>query len=132
MARIQSLVGQKIVIYNKDNKILILKREITTWGHRDLPGWWIELDEDAIVGLEREILEETWLKNITGIFPIHTETTIYEGQHSFLVGYVGRLEDNQDVAISSEHTEYRRIDPTEAEKYKLKPYRANTIKKSMN
>jgi len=131
MARIQSIVGQKIVIYNQDNKILILKREIKTWGHRDLPGWWIELNEDAIVWLEREILEETWLQHIAGITPIHTDTTTYEGQHSFLVWYTGRLEDDQEVVISFEHTEYRRIDPTEIENYKLKPYRIRTVKKTI-
>lgn len=94
MVRVQSIVGQKIVIYNKENKILILKREMATWWHRDLPGWGVELNEDVMGWLEREIFEEAWLKNITWISPIHTETTIYEGQYSFLVGYVWRLEDD--------------------------------------
>jgi len=35
------------------------------------------------------------------------------------------------VVISSEHTEYRWIDPMEAEMYKFKQYRANTVKKSI-
>ena len=61
MTRIQSIVGQKIVIRNKDGKILLLKRSATSFGpgNRDLPGGGLELNEDAMEALLREIKEET-------------------------------------------------------------------------
>lgn len=135
MERIKSIVGQKIVIYNKDNKILILKRAMTSNGpwNWDLPGWWILLNEDAVSCLEREIVEETWLKNITWILPIHTAAkTFPDGSHSFFVWYVGMLEDDQNVIISHEHDEYLWIDPKNVDMYKLQEYRAETVRKSMN
>lgn len=134
MERIKSIVGQKIVIYNKDWKVLILKRSMTSnwpW-NRDLPGWWILLNESPLECLEREIAEETWLKNITWIYPIYTFAKTYEDWlHVFFVGYVGRLDDVWEIVLSDEHDEYIRIDPRDIDRYALQDYRAETVKRSM-
>ena len=134
MARIQSIVGQKIVIYNKDNKILILKRAMTSNGpwNWDLPGWWILLNETPLECLEREIIEETWLKNITWILPIHIAAkTFPDGSHSFFVWYTWILDGPWEVKLSHEHDEYLWIDPNDVDTYKLQIYRAETVKKSI-
>lgn len=132
MARVQSLVGQKIAIYNKDNKILIIKREITTWGHRDLPGWWLELNEDAMAGLEREIVEETWLR-VTWIMLVHTAAkTFPDGSHSFFVWYMWTLDSSSEIILSHEHDEYLWIDPNDIEKYNLQEYRVETVRSQWN
>jgi len=134
MDRIQSMVGQKIVIYNTEGNILILKRSKISVGPwwRDLPWWWILLNESAIECLEREIFEETGLQNIEGISPIYTTAKTYsDGTHSFLVGYIGRISSEQNVIISHEHTEYLWINPNDIEKYGLPEHRVATVKKSI-
>ena len=134
MERVKSIVGQKIVIYNKDNKILILKRSMTSNGpwNRDLPGWGILLNESPLECLEREITEETWLKNITWICPIHTFAKTYtDWVHIFFVGYTWVKDDMWEVILSDEHDEYLWIDPKDVESYKLQEYRMETVKKSV-
>lgn len=134
MARIQSIVGQKIVIYNKDNKILILKRAMTSNGpwNWDLPGWWILLNESPLECLEREIVEETWLQ-VIWITLVHTATKTYsDWTHGFFVWYKWTLHSSSEVILSHEHNEYLWIDPNDADKYKLQEYRAETVRKSMN
>lgn len=134
MTRVQSLVGQKIVIYNQDKKILILKRSMTSnwpWNW-DLPWWGILLNESPIECLEREIIEETWLKNIIWITLIHTAAKTFPGgSHSFFVGYKWTLDSDSEVVLSDEHDEYKWIDPKNIDIYNFKEYRAETIKKSM-
>jgi len=135
MVRVQSIVGQKIVIYNKENKILILKRSMTSNGpwNWDLPGWWILLNETPLECLEREIIEETWLQ-VTWITLIHTAAKTYpDGSHSFFVWYRWVLNSLWvwEVVLSHEHDEYLWINPSDADKYHLQPYRAETVKKSI-
>ena len=135
MDRIQSIVGQKIVIYNKDRKILILRTSKNrsrpwTW---DLPGWWLLRNEGAISSLEREIVEETWLKNVEWIRPIHTvaKSNTYDENHSFFVGYIWRVKGDISVVLSDEHDEYLRIDPNGIDTYTMPSHRAEVVKKSM-
>ena len=98
----------------------------------DLPGWGILLNESPLECLEREIVEETWLENIAWILPIHTAAKTFPGDlHSFYVGYIGRLEDDQNIIISHEHCEYLWINPKDIDMYNLKEQRAETVKRSV-
>ena len=91
------------------------------------------MNEDAIPSLEREIWEETGLKNVEWIHLVHTKAKSYaEWTHSYLVGYTGRIKDDQKVILSEEHDEYLWINPEEVYMYKLPEQRADTVKKSMN
>jgi len=134
MERIKSIVGQKIAIYNDEHKVLLLKRwpkSIVSWVW-DLPGGWILLNETPLECLEREIMEETWLKNVTWILPIHIAAkTFPDGSHSFFVWYTWTLNSVAEVILSDEHDAYVRIDPKDIDTYKLTEYRAETVKKSM-
>ncbi len=130
MQRIKSIVGQKIAIYNDDKKLLILKRSVTSNGawNRDLPGWGILLNESPLEGLEREIMEETWLQ-VRWIIVVHTAAKTYsEGTHSFFVWYMWFLDHSTEVVLSDEHDEYLWIDFKDVENYKLQEYRSETVK----
>ncbi len=97
-----------------------------------MPGWGILLNEAPIAGLEREILEETWLQNIAEILPVYTSAYINsDGQHVFIVGYAGMLQDEQIVILSHEHDEYLWIDPKDIDTYDLPDHRVMTVKKSL-
>jgi len=57
----------KVVIVDKDQKILLLKRAaegVKNNGKYDLPGGWLEEDESVLETLKREIKEETDLENV--------------------------------------------------------------------
>ncbi|MCX6824384.1 MAG: NUDIX domain-containing protein [candidate division SR1 bacterium] len=133
MERIKSMVGQKIAIYNNEQKVLLLKRgpQSIVSGVWDLPGGGILLNETPLECLEREIMEETGL-HITGIQPIYTYAKTYaDGTHAFFIGYKGILDSSLEVILSDEHDAYVRIDPKDIDMYKLTEYRAETVKRSM-
>lgn len=133
MARIYSVVWQKIVIYNQDKKILILKRSTTSngAGNRDLPWGGLELYEDSMETVSREVLEETGLL-IKDIVPVYTKAKTFEDNtHSFFVWYKWTLDSDSEVVLSHEHDEYKWIDPKEIDVYNLKGRRAETVKRSM-
>lgn len=132
MDRVKSIVGQKIVLYNHEGKVLILKRSATSngAGNRDLPWGGILLHETPQESLQREIQEETGLQ-ATNITLIHTAAKTYDDEaHGYFVGYKGHVQEGQKVLLSFEHDAYLWIDPNDIENYKLKEYRAETVKKS--
>jgi ADP-ribose pyrophosphatase len=58
-------VSQKAIIFNREGKILVLRRSGTALsnpGKWDFPGGDLEFGEDAIGGIIREIREETGLE----------------------------------------------------------------------
>lgn len=133
MERIKSIVGQKIVIYNNEWKILLLKRSATSNGawNWDLPGWGILLNESAREGLTREIQEETGIANVEDIVPVHTAAKTYsDGTHVFFVGYTWKIPTSVQVSLSHEHNEYVWVDPRDIDQYKLQAHWSETIKKS--
>ncbi len=134
MERVKSIVGQKIVIYNQDKQILMLKRSEKSHGPWawDLPGGGILLEESALECLEREVWEETWLKDISWVHPIHTCAKSYpDGTHIFYVGYTWRLDTAWEVILSDEHDEYLWIDPKDVDQHNLPEHRKEAVKKSM-
>lgn len=102
-------------IINKDGKILVLKRSCEEdvyaelW---DIPGGKIEYGEKIIDGIKREVFEETGLDVDVEFRPWSVWSFMTPAKERQTVGitllakYVGG-----NVKLSSEHTEYRWIDP---------------------
>ena len=68
-------VAVKWILLTHNNKVLVLQRSSNddyAWKEYDLPWWRLELGEEPVEGLKREIIEETWLNNIWKVVPIKT------------------------------------------------------------
>ena len=74
----------KIVIKNNQEKILVLKR--TDNGKMDLPGGHLNVDEEPIMGIIREVFEETKLVvlNINEIIKYKRKTLFESNSYSSL------------------------------------------------
>jgi 8-oxo-dGTP diphosphatase len=97
-----STVAKAVIIDNKD-RVLFLKRSNYMdkfAGEWDLPGGHLKGNESLIVGLEREVEEETGL-SVSEPKLISVDDNL----HFFYCNY-----DSQPVKISHEHTEYRFFD----------------------
>lgn len=87
-----------------DDRFLMLKRakEPFIWGP---PGGKLEIDEDPIRGLQREVKEETGLQ-IRVFQPVTTWFGYFKDQSLLSVDYLCTSEKNT-VALSHEHTHHR-------------------------
>lgn len=78
----------RAVIFDENNMMPLLFA--TKGNYHKLPGWWIEPDEDKIMGLTRELLEETWCEaEITKEIGITIESNSTRKQTSYC--YIGRV-----------------------------------------
>jgi 8-oxo-dGTP diphosphatase len=101
------VVAQKAVI-REGKKYLILKRSTKTHvypGHWDFPGGRLEIGENTLEALEREVLEETAFR-IKVIKPVFTFHEIVNKRPVFFIVYsCERI--SGELKLSDEHTEYR-------------------------
>ncbi|MDD5700380.1 MAG: NUDIX domain-containing protein [Candidatus Nanoarchaeia archaeon] len=115
----------KGIIVNK-NGFLSLKRQSENihfpemW---EIPGGRLELGEDPIIGLKREIKEETNL-DIDVVKPLNVRHfTRKDGQVITMIIFLCRSK-LSDVKISKEHSDYRWVDISESDE-NLKKYFAD-------
>ncbi len=98
----------KALIENKDGKYLLLTRSDThphLAGHLDLPGGIVESGEDFVVGVQRELKEETGLDVPAEALELqHSFTDKWPGERRL---YYAKLAHDPVVTISWEHSEYR-------------------------
>jgi 8-oxo-dGTP diphosphatase len=101
--------SQKAVVFNQEGKMLTMFRTETaptrpnTW---DLPGGDLDLGEDAIESIVREITEETGLA-VTNVRPFDVESLINpEGTFWITIAYYAQAS-SDDVKLSYEHNDYR-------------------------
>ncbi|MFH0859245.1 MAG: NUDIX hydrolase [Patescibacteria group bacterium] len=102
-------VSQKAIIFNSDNEILALRRSSThqfkpfTW---DLPGGDLDFGEEPLVGISREIKEETGLE-IIDLTPFDVDSRI-NGNNEFWVtiAYIA-FSESVNVHLSYEHDEFK-------------------------
>jgi 8-oxo-dGTP diphosphatase len=100
-------IGQKIVLFNQKNEILFLRlsEKCTEPGRWDFPGGGLDLGEDPLQGIIREIDEETLLV-AHDIHPVHVESVINKnGEFVVMVGYRGNV-GNVMPNLSWEHDLY--------------------------
>lgn len=111
-------VSQKAIIFNEQERLLILRRSKTApygaliW---DLPGGDLDYGEDAIIGITREIKEETGL-DVRELKPFDVESHINDRKEFWVtIAYVGKTS-SDNVSLSYEHDRHKWIEPKEAEK----------------
>ena len=113
------LVGGKAVVFNKDEKILILQRSKKAGGGGkwSLPGGALEKDENPIESIKREIMEETKLE-VTGIKPFSFKTYEEDDNPILIIGYEGKAS-SDNIALNWEHDDHKWLTKDDALKLDL-------------
>lgn len=99
-------VATKVVVINRNKKILILKRnssdDYASWEY-DLPWWRLNIWENPVKWIERELFEETWLM-WKFFVPISTWSFNKENTQIIWITYMSFLyEQNYSIKLSDEH-----------------------------
>jgi len=119
-------------ILEKDGKILLVKETKATakgkWSH---PAGWLEVGEDPIDAVKREVKEESGFdfepKNILGIYSLFkSEADVIH--HSIKLIYIGTVSDNKVAELADDVSETNWFTPEEIEKMDLKTLRDLDIK----
>lgn len=101
-------VTQKAVVLRGDGKFITIRRSDTAPSHPlawDLPGGELECGEDPIIGITREIKEETGL-DVMELKPF--DTFGQENPVGFWVTIAYKCQTvSEEVALSYEHSEYK-------------------------
>jgi len=102
-----ALIGQKALIFNKQGKILLLRRSAKTpaSGRLDFVGGGLDRGEDPLAGIRREIKEETGLR-ISKVQPI-VATSHFEGDDFIILIFYKVNVAASRVKLSWEHDEFR-------------------------
>jgi 8-oxo-dGTP pyrophosphatase MutT (NUDIX family) len=115
---------QKCLIVGKDGKILALKRaadDHSRGGNWDLPGGGYEYGEEVIAAIKREVMEEVGL-TVNSLRPVFFANRMgvgegfFRGDTVFATCYMSSDWEGE-VVISSEHTEYKWVNPEEFRSY---------------
>jgi 8-oxo-dGTP pyrophosphatase MutT (NUDIX family) len=109
----------KVVIYNDDGRILLLKRSDKTprahgW---DFAGGGVDAGEDPSDAAVRESLEETGLSIDSSDILTTTHGRMDDGEY-VMIGYAAHAQ-NTKITISWEHEAYEWMDLDQASKLKL-------------
>jgi len=103
-------VSQKALVRSPADELLVMQVDADTW---ELPGGRMGATEAPIVGLKREVTEETGLSVTVGE-PIHTAAWRNDaGRGRFSVVYYCETE-TTDVELSDEHCDYEWVSPSTA------------------
>ncbi len=107
----ESLISTKTFIFNDEGKVLVLRRSEThprKPHHTDLPGGLVEQGEYELIGMAREVHEETGISldaNICKLFYAHT-WIVPSGRSLSMLLYQAHFDHTPDVTISWEHESY--------------------------
>lgn len=105
------------IIENQDNKILLLKRAPNNFPENiwDVVGGRVEQFENPFDGLEREIIEETGIKDFEIMKAIDVFHWFQEDKKFDMIGFTFWCKTNKnEVILSNEHVEYKWLNPEEA------------------
>jgi 8-oxo-dGTP diphosphatase len=117
---------QKAII-KKGDKFLILLRSSDSeffpedW---DFPGGKLEFGEDPLIGIEREVVEETDLKikvlKVVGTYELDSPRDGKKFPHRFTVYSADLI--SGEVKLSHEHLDFKWVTKEEMLKLKIEPY----------
>lgn len=105
-----------------EGKVLVVKRaEMETFlpGYFELPGGKIDFGEDPKAALEREFQEEVKLSiNVGKSYKTFAYVTNNGERHTVEIVFLATLtEDEQEVVLGKDHTEYHWIEKEEVDDY---------------
>ncbi len=110
-------ITAKCIVFNGDGNVLLLRRSGTDEaraGEWDFPGGGVELHEDVLAAVSREIAEETNLEvNSRDIYLTYTDTRLQYDLNNIRLVYYCRIQ-AQEIRLSFEHSEYIWVTPAEA------------------
>lgn len=115
-----AVVGQKAIIINENNEILVLQRSEKSGngGKWSLVGGALETGEDPVDGIKREIYEEARLE-VSEIKPVHLFSYANNDKDFVvMIGYVCKAK-SEKVVINWEHDDYKWLPVEEALKLDL-------------
>jgi 8-oxo-dGTP diphosphatase len=101
-------VGQKAIVLNPENKILVPQRSEKSGlaGKWSFPGGALEQGEDPLVSIQREIIEETQLI-VNELKPFHVKSYLSDdGDFVVIIGYVCVLQTGK-VVLNWEHDDFK-------------------------
>ena len=110
-----ALVGQKAIIVNSENKILVLRRsdKVDDTGKWSLAGGAIGHGEEPVASILREVSEETDV-HVSEPRPFYTHSFVNkENDFVVIIGYWCRANTDQ-VRLNWEHSEYKWLTKTDA------------------
>jgi len=104
-------------IIEKDGKILLVKENKNTakgkWSH---PAGWIDIEENAIDAVKREVKEETGFdfepKNVLGIYVL-VKQEMDDLHHAIKIIFTGEISENQQEFMQDEISEVKWFTPEE-------------------
>ena len=103
-------VSQKAIVLSPDDELLVMQMDAETW---ELPGGRMGAYEEPLVGLKREVQEETGL-SVEVHEPVHTAAWRNDvGRGRFSVVYWCETEATE-IELSHEHCDYEWVSPRTA------------------
>lgn len=116
-----AIVGQKVVISNSLNQILLLKRSEKSGlgGSWSLPGGGLETGENSEKGIWREIEEETQL-TVDYLKPFYVRTYLEGEDFTVIIAYRAKLRGGE-VTLNWEHDDYQWLSKQQALELNLTP-----------
>ncbi len=119
-------------IIEKDGKILLVKEtKITAKGKWSHPAGWLEVGENPINAVKREVKEETGFdfepQNILGVYSLLKDEA-NATHHAIKLIYIGTISDEETAELADDVSETKWFTPEEIELMDLKTLRDLDIK----
>lgn len=109
------LIGQKAIVLNKKNQILLLQRSEKSGngGKWSLPGGALEFQEDPFDSIKREIEEETQLK-VSKLKPFSVRSYLTQANDFVVVMGYSCFAYGETVVLNWEHDDYKWLEKHKA------------------
>lgn len=108
---LRATISLRGVVFGPDDDVLILRR--ASDGEWELPGGRLGSDEDTLLGLRREVEEETGLDAaVDG--PVHTFAWRNDRNNGRFAVYYRCVAGGVSISLSGEHTDFEWLSPRAA------------------
>jgi 8-oxo-dGTP diphosphatase len=106
-------VNQNAILQNAEGLVLILKKD----GKWMLPGGRLEENETWLEGLNREVREETGIREFSIEKILDVDTS--DSQDTYIITFLGKVKENPKITLSDEHQDYAWLSGSNITKYKF-------------